>query len=439
MTSMLLSQNTQINQFSSQDTTQNTLVVIDSGVANISALVTDATKAQADILLLSAGDDAITQITEALAGYNNLSSLHIVSHGTPGCLHLGNTQLSFETLNQHGDSISSWAASLKGKEILLYGCQVAKGAMGHLFVQQLQQLTGANIAASTDRIGRVGDRTNWFLNTQLGNVQTPIVFSADLQATYAGHFDPVVDFSVNTDVVVEEEGTLFQFIFELSEAPPSGGTKVALQAINPDGSLNRQALNQWNLPPGPTKIEGLAGIPVDISPDVLDFSVFEFTITEQNALLELPVFNDFVPDGPDEYTWQITPISGGTVGVDTANVTIYDTRSQVPSGPPNPPPVETTPVVGVSGDPTIIVEDEGTFATIEFTVDQPVAAGGLNVSIGTEAFRGLADFDVFNPSTSFENLSPVLGFTDNDGIVVKIAEGATSASVTFEVFDDPDL
>ena len=119
MTSMLLSQNTQINQFSSQDTTQNTLVVIDSGVANISALVTDATKAQADVLLLSAGDDAIAQITEALADYNSLSSLHIVSHGTPGCLHLGNTQLSFETLHQHGDSISSWAAMLKGKELLL--------------------------------------------------------------------------------------------------------------------------------------------------------------------------------------------------------------------------------------------------------------------------------------------------------------------------------
>ncbi|MGD1899099.1 MAG: DUF4347 domain-containing protein, partial [Phormidesmis sp.] len=149
MTSMLLSQNMPASAASStKGLQQNALIVIDSGVANISTLITDITGAQADVLLLSAERDGIAQITEALAGYERLASLHIESHGKHGQLPLGNTQLSCSTLAPHSGELVGWAALLKNRDNLLYGSQVAKGAMGRLFVPQLRQLTGAKSAAS---------------------------------------------------------------------------------------------------------------------------------------------------------------------------------------------------------------------------------------------------------------------------------------------------
>ena len=128
MTSMLLSQNMPASAASStKGLQQNALIVIDSGVANISTLITDITGAQADVLLLSAERDGIAQITEALAGYERLASLHIVSHGKPGQLHLGSTQLSFSTLAQHSSALVGWAALLENKDILLYGAGYSTG------------------------------------------------------------------------------------------------------------------------------------------------------------------------------------------------------------------------------------------------------------------------------------------------------------------------
>ena len=323
---MLLTSSTLTTKVSSIDKSR-AFVVLDSGIDNLPLLVSHLS--HADVLVLDSSQDGIEQITAALAARQSVSSLHIVSHGMPGQLLLGNSKLGFNSLEYYTDQLMSWADKLKGKDVLLYGCQVAKGAMGHLFLQQLHQLTGANIAASTTSVGRVTGRTDWTLDAHLGNVSTSVVFSEELQATYTGHFDPVVDFSVSTDTLIESEGTPFSFIFELSEPPPEGGTVVRFEADTP------QAINQWNL--FALGFTGLAGQPVDVSPN-LDFSAFEVTIIEQSASIDVPVFNDFVDDSPDPYTWTISPVSGGTVGTDTASVTIYDDPSEVPNNPPEPEP-----------------------------------------------------------------------------------------------------
>ncbi|MGB3300996.1 MAG: DUF4347 domain-containing protein, partial [Phormidesmis sp.] len=214
-------------------------VVLDSGVNYLPLLVSSLT--HADVLVLDPDRDGIEQITAALSARQAVSSLHIVSHGTPGQLLLGNAQLDFESLGQYAEQLETWADKLQGKDVLLYGCQVAKGAMGYLFLQQLRQLTGANLAASEQRVGRMGDRANWSLNTRLGEVNTPLIFSQSLQASYPGHFDPVVDFSINTNTVIESEGTPVTFNFRLSEPPPEGGTVIRWEGSIP------QAINQLDL------------------------------------------------------------------------------------------------------------------------------------------------------------------------------------------------
>ncbi|MEM9149245.1 MAG: DUF4347 domain-containing protein, partial [Cyanobacteria bacterium P01_F01_bin.3] len=425
MTSMLLSQSTRA---SVKSTIQNSLIIIDSGVTDVSALVADviASQGQTDVLLLSADRDGIEQITEALSSYTRLSSLHIVSHATPGCLHLGSTQLSFETLDQHADSLEKWATLLSGKDVLLYGCQVAKGAMGYLFVQQLQQLTGANIAASTDRIGRVGDRTNWVLDTQIGKVQTPVVFSEQLQASYASHFE-TVNFSVSTNTLVESEGTPFSFNFTVDGDIPAGGSVVRLSADRP------QAINQWNL--FALSFEGVAGQPVDVSPN-MDFSAFEVTITSPTASISLPVFNDFVDDSPDAYTWTAEAVSPGTTVniVGDTTTTIFDDAGEVPS---DPPPAPVIPEISLTSDITTLVEDEGTEVTLTLELSEAPASPVI-VTIDTGKPFALGDFDVFPPppQASATGGQLVSGNQDNSGFNFAITE--QTATISLPIFDDPD-
>ena len=71
---------------------------------------------------------------------------------------------------------------------MLYGCQVAKGVNGSLFLQQLHLLTGANIAASEHPVGRVDGQSNWDLETQVGSVATAVIFSSELQSQYQTSF-----------------------------------------------------------------------------------------------------------------------------------------------------------------------------------------------------------------------------------------------------------
>jgi len=405
-----------------KDTYRNqTLVILDAGIENLPSLMADLS--DTDFLVLDPTQDGITQITAVLETCQSISSLHLVAHASPGQLRLGNTQLSYSNLNQYAGQLKSWARVLQGGDILLYGCRVAAGALGHLFLQQLHQFTGANLAASKQPIGRVGSKRNWELDTQLGKVQTPLIFSEHLQANYSGRFE-TVNFSTNTDTVIESEGTLFSFMFEVDGAIPSGGSVIRLEGSIP------QAINQFDL--FQLDFSGLAGQPEDVSPN-LDFSAFEITIVEPTASINLPVFNDFVDDSPQEITWTVTPVSlGTTVSDGSATVTIFDDPSEVPS-PPSP-----EPEVSLTSDMTTLVEDEGTDVTFTLGLNEPPPSEGLLVDIGTGQPFALGDFDVFPPppQASATGGQLVAGFPDNSGFTFAIQE--QTATITLPIFDDPD-
>ena len=108
-------------------------------------------QADAKVLLLDSNQDSIAQITKALAA-GNYYSLHLISHGSPGCLHLGTTNLSSETIAQYKQQLLEWRIA----EIFIYGCNVAVNP--NLLIK-LRVLTGANIAASAQEVGQ----GNWNL------------------------------------------------------------------------------------------------------------------------------------------------------------------------------------------------------------------------------------------------------------------------------------
>ncbi|MBF2003231.1 MAG: DUF4347 domain-containing protein [Synechococcales cyanobacterium M58_A2018_015] len=161
-----------------------TLVVIDPAVIDYQSLV-HGVAPDAEVVVLDLHQDGIGQITQVLANRTGIASLHIVSHGQPGILHLGSTQLQWQTLSHYAHQIRQWATGLaEHASILLYGCEVAATQLGQQFVRQLSRLTGAAVAASTNRTGHASLGGDWTLEFATGPVQTSLAFSPQTLAAY---------------------------------------------------------------------------------------------------------------------------------------------------------------------------------------------------------------------------------------------------------------
>ena len=160
------------------------LVFIDSNISDYEQLIAGV-KPDLDVVLIDDYVDGITQITQALKGYRDLSSLHIVTHGAAGKLWLGDGLVSSTTLNQSREALQSWTAALApDADILLYGCHVAAEDVGERFVQLLSLFTGANVAASNTLTGSAALGGNWELEVKIGQVKTPLAFKAETMEAY---------------------------------------------------------------------------------------------------------------------------------------------------------------------------------------------------------------------------------------------------------------
>lgn len=160
-----------------------TLVFIDGAIAHSSHLI-QGLQPGVEVIMLDANRDGVLQITQALKGRIGIDSLHIFSHGEAGGMQLGSTRLTGDRLSQYADALQHWGNSLSTTgDILLYGCNIAQGSIGSDFVQRLSQLTGAEVAASTNLTGRGGD---WVLEARTGSIEAGNPLSPQARAAYTG-------------------------------------------------------------------------------------------------------------------------------------------------------------------------------------------------------------------------------------------------------------
>ncbi len=165
---------------------QNQSLVIIDGRVKDSRFLAQGVVANTQVYILSPHVDGMRQITKILENNPHFGALHLVSHGSPGFLHLGKINLSLQTLSYHSQQLRQWGKYLSpDPEILLYGCQI--GAELH-FLRQLHRLTGAKIAASQTRVGNARKGGKWHLGVTIGNLSTPLAFTTDTQATYSEIF-----------------------------------------------------------------------------------------------------------------------------------------------------------------------------------------------------------------------------------------------------------
>ncbi len=110
------------------------------------------------VIAIDDHSDPIGQIDKALEGFADISVLRVISHGESGAFWLGGQRIDMTTLREHTSELKSWSRAMTADaDLLLYGCAVAATADGLHFIENLADLTGADVGASNDITGTDGD------------------------------------------------------------------------------------------------------------------------------------------------------------------------------------------------------------------------------------------------------------------------------------------
>ncbi|MCL4205900.1 MAG: DUF4347 domain-containing protein, partial [Pirellulaceae bacterium] len=166
------------------------LVIVDAATPNYHQLLQDAIQnpdgtRQIEVLLIESEVDGVVALGQILAQYRDLDAVHVISHGAPGQVHLGNAVLSAANLAKYADSIRGWADAMAPEaDILFYGCDLAGDAAGQWLAEQIAALTGTDVAASTDATGHADLGGNWDLEYAIGLVETQTVVTSAGQASW---------------------------------------------------------------------------------------------------------------------------------------------------------------------------------------------------------------------------------------------------------------
>jgi len=171
------------------------LIAIDASVEHGDALAAGAIKG-ANLLMLNAEQDSIEQITQAIHRIE-ATSVHVVTHGSPGCLHFSSGDITIDNLHHYAEQIESWfryqpfhprsKMRVQSKEsfLSLYSCNVASGEVGQAFLERLHHLAGVSIHASEQKVGSIALNGSWKLDIAFPFPhQAKFPFTEDLLETY---------------------------------------------------------------------------------------------------------------------------------------------------------------------------------------------------------------------------------------------------------------
>ncbi len=185
------------------------VVFVDAAVADRETLLSGLVREDTAVVVLESGGDALAQIAAYLEANGPVEAVHIVSHGDSGYVRLGGETLWTGDLMARGETLQRIGAQLTGDaDVLFYGCDVAAGAAGAAFIETFAELTGADVAASTDATG-VDD---WELEANVGEVERSVIFTAEVQDAFTGSLATLTVDSLAWNTTVDGQVTLAEAI-----------------------------------------------------------------------------------------------------------------------------------------------------------------------------------------------------------------------------------
>lgn len=310
----------------------NTIAFIDSGVASYATLARSI-KAQTKVVILDSQGDGVKQITQALQ-QENYQEVHLISHGSPGCLDLGNSQLSLDTLGHYSSGLKNWFSNSFFQSphcLLIYGCNAAAGDAGAEFVAQLQQLTGANIAASASLTGNAALGGNWELEvTTDRDLDLNLVIDKKTQLAYQG---VLADFTVTT-TEDQNDGGDGGAALSLREAIALANKSGGEDTITFDSSLSGGTIGLTQTESDPRGFEFNQDLGINDSVDIVGLGAKNLTIDGLNGgngifsiggeSTNVNLEGLTITNGTDRRFFFNDAGSGGAIKFSGANLTLKD-------------------------------------------------------------------------------------------------------------------
>ncbi|WP_277948863.1 DUF4347 domain-containing protein [Magnetospirillum sp. 15-1] len=168
---------------SSKDGGKKEVAFVDTSVADYKTLEAGI-RDGVEIVEIHGGESGLAQMAAWAESHTGYDSIHVLSHGSEATLHLGSdtiTDASLSSATAKAELAEIGHALKAGGDILIYGCDVAKGADGQAFVADLAAVTGADVAASDDVTGAAAKGGDWTLETRSGDVTSTAFASATYQ------------------------------------------------------------------------------------------------------------------------------------------------------------------------------------------------------------------------------------------------------------------
>ncbi|MEI7610332.1 MAG: DUF4347 domain-containing protein, partial [Rhodospirillaceae bacterium] len=174
----------------SQDGGKKEVVFVDTNIADYQTLV-NGVRAGVEIDLIDGGQSGLAQMARWAESHSEYNAILIISHGAEATLYLGTDTMTEVSLSDNTVQVelAEIGHSLKsGGDLLLYGCDVARGLDGRQLVTGIATSTGAAVAASTDATGAAARGGNWTLEYTSSNIETPSLYCGDYSRVLANVF-----------------------------------------------------------------------------------------------------------------------------------------------------------------------------------------------------------------------------------------------------------
>ncbi len=154
---------------SSQNAKSRQIIFIDSTVEDIETLINSFDK-NTEVHVIQSDQDGFVTMQNILSSQDNIDAVHIIGHGSLGQIAFGTAVLNTDTLNAYENILQEIGTSLsENGDILFYGCNVAADQSGEILINQIADITDADVAASDDVTGKGGD---WDLEKHTGIIET---------------------------------------------------------------------------------------------------------------------------------------------------------------------------------------------------------------------------------------------------------------------------
>ncbi|WP_130473023.1 DUF4347 domain-containing protein [Candidatus Magnetaquicoccus inordinatus] len=426
------------------------VVFIDTSLANHSILEAGI-RPGVEIEEINGHQDGLAQMAQWATTHSGYDDIHLFSHGSEALLHLGNRVIDQMALSnpEIQTALTAIGKALQPDgDILIYGCDVAQGNAGQLFVSELAKSTGADVAASVNRTGSPLLGGDWTLELSQGTVSATLPITCATTDQYGQLLAlPAASQNFNTTYKNNNTGGNTVDGFSLTASTTIGSSPSGINGGSSD--TTDKGTFTWTA-------DGIDLITFDLDsfsalnfynddPCTLTFTAtsnstpvsqsFQVNYSSQSAMvldIDQTVFNDIA-----SFTVHIVTFNDYDLPPDFVSMTLLDLKAPSSNTAPTFVGTTTTLTVNQNAAATDItsllhVSDSSNNQTETWSQSTAPSHGTLSFANAT-ASSGSTDITPGGTIT----YTPTAGYAGSDSFTVQVSDGTDTTTRTITVSVTP--